>query len=275
LLIDYHLHNHFSCDSESKTADIVKRAIELGIREICITNHVETFPPKGGRGSFSYKEAFKRFAEIKKDLEEAQKELPELSIKFGIELEYVEEWMDEMSRFVNDMDFDFLIGSVHEVDKANISSSDLCGKLYKRVDEKYAYSKYFDNLYKMIEWGNFSVVGHFDVFKKGGINYYGPFQPEKYKDQIIPILKLMKEKGIGIELNTSGLGYPCNEIFPHPDILKWCLKVGVEHYTIGSDGHTIEEVGQNLDKALTLLKDVRIKTISTYEKGVPTLHNIN
>ena len=122
----------------------------------------------------------------------------------------------------------------------------------------------------MVKWGKFSVVGHFDMCKKGGVNFYGTFEPEKHKDSIIPILKLMKEKGIGIELNTSGLRYDCKEIFPHPTILKWCKEVGVEHYTISSDAHLTEDVGKDLDKALALLKDVGIETISTYEKGVPT-----
>jgi histidinol-phosphatase (PHP family) len=175
-----------------------------------------------------------------------------------------------MERFINDMDFDFLIGSVHVVDGEAISSSALCHRFYEKNDENYAYTTYFDYLYKMVNWGHFSVVGHFDICKKGGIQFYGPFHPEKYKDKIIPILELMRQKRIGIELNASGLRYDCNEIFPHPDILKWCLETGVEHYTIGSDAHTAEEVGQNLNKALSLAKEAGIKTLSTYTKRQPT-----
>ncbi len=273
MLIDYHVHNHFSSDSESETRKLAEKAIELGIQEICLTNHVETFPPNGGKGSFDYKEAINRFTEVKKDIEETQKEFPNLPIKFGVELEYVEEWMDEMKRFVNDMDFDFMIGSVHEVENSLVSSSKYCHEFYKNNPESYTYTKYFEYLYRMVEWGQFSVVGHFDICKKGGINFYGPFEPKKYKDKIIPILKLMKEKGIGIELNASGLKYDCKEIFPHPDILKWCVEIGVQHYTIGSDGHST--VGKDLNEALTLAKEVGIKTLSTYEKGVPTKFQIS
>lgn len=274
MLIDYHVHNRFSSDSTQNTSDIAKRAISLGISEICITNHVETFPPEDGEGNFSYKEASKRFAEAKKDIQKIQKEFPDLSIKFGVELEYVKEWMSEMKRFVDDMDFDFMIGSVHDVEGHLISSSKYCHEFYKSNPESYTYTKYFEYLYRMVEWGQFSVVGHFDICKKGGVNFYGPFEPEKHKDHIMPILELMKKKGIGIELNTSGLRYACKEIFPHPTILKWCKEVGVEHYTISSDAHLTEEVGKNLDKAISLLKDVGIKTISTYEKGVPTKFEI-
>ena len=87
MLIDYHLHNHFSSDSEANTKEIAQKATSLGIDEICLTNHVETFPVGGGAGSFSYEEASTRFAKVKEDLQKTQKGFPNLKIKFGIELE--------------------------------------------------------------------------------------------------------------------------------------------------------------------------------------------
>jgi histidinol-phosphatase (PHP family) len=274
MIIDYHLHNHFSPDSKSETADIAKKAVDSGIGEICITNHVETFDPETGIGAFSYGEAMDRFKKIKREIGETQKNFPDLPIKSGVELEYIPKWMDEMKRFVYDTDFDFLICSVHEVDNVIVSSSDLCHKLYEKTDEKYAYGKYFDLLYKTAEWGHFSVVGHFDICKKGGTAHYGPFRPGKYKDKIIPILNLIKRKGIGIELNARCMHEHCNELFPHPDILKWAVGIGVEHFTLGSDAHSAKDVGKNLDEALAIAKEVGIKSISTYENRQPTQFSI-
>ena len=269
MLIDYHLHNRFSSDSKLKTDEIAARAMELGISEICLTNHVETFDPATGDGIFVYDEAVKRFRKIKTDINDARKRLSRLPIKFGVELEYKEPWMDDMKRFVEKMDLDFMICSVHEIDGVIISSSDFCAQLYEKVDEKYAYTKYFDLLLKAVEWGHFSVIGHFDICKKGGVKFYGPFNPKKYKDRITAILTLVKQKGLGIELNTRCLHEKCNELFPHPDILKWAVEIGVEHFTLGSDGHKLDEVGTGLDEALAIAKDVGIKSISTYEKRVP------
>ncbi len=275
MLIDYHLHNHFSSDSETSTTDIAEKAMKIGIQEICITNHIETFDPKTSDGIFSYKEAINRFAEIQKEIQKIQKEFPNLPIKFGAELEYIEEWMPEMKRFTEEMDFDFLIGSIHVEDGVVISSSELSRTLYERVTEEYAYKKYFELLYAMVKWGNFDVVGHFDVNKKGGYEVYGPFKPKKYETEIKNILQLMKKKEIGIELNTSYLHKNCKELFPHPDILKWCVEIGIEHFTIGSDAHEPEEVGQNLDEALKIAKEAGITTISTYEKRKPTTFQIS
>ena len=42
----------------------------------------------------------------------------------------------------------------------------------------------------------------------------------------------------------------------------------------GSAGHKLNEVGTGLDEALAIAKDVGIKSISTYEKRVPTKYKI-
>jgi histidinol-phosphatase (PHP family) len=84
----------------------------------------------------------------------------------------------------------------------------------------------------------------------------------------------MKKKGIGLELNTHCLYDKCKELFPHPDILKWAVDIGIENFTLGSDGHKLNEVGTGLNEALAIAKKVGIKSISTYEKGVPTKFKI-
>ena len=275
MLIDYHIHNHFSPDSKADTVEIAKQALERGIQEICITNHVECFNEEGGGETFTIKEATKRFTAIQKEIKEVQKQFPNLPILFGAELEYVKEWMPEMKQFVHAMDFDFLIGSIHIVDGVVISGHEFADDLYGKVTEKYAYDRYFELMYKLVEWGEFDVVGHFDINKKYGCKFYGPFQPQKYKNQIMPILQLMKTKGIGIELNTVCIHDKCQDLFPHPDILKWCIEIGIEHYTISSDAHEAKKVSQYVNEGLAIAKEIGIPSISTYRKRKPTKQRHN
>jgi len=274
MLIDYHLHNRFSPDSESTSAQIAARAIERGIKEICITNHGETFAKGGGREVFTVKEALGRFEECHKEIGETQKKFPGLPIRFGAEIEYVEGWMPKLKKFVDALPFDFLIGSHHIVDGVVISSHHFAEDLFSRASEKEAYTHYFDGLLKMVEWGHFDVVGHFDINKKYGHKFYGPFQPQKYKPHITAILQAMKKKGIGMELNANCLRDKCKELFPNPDILKWCLDIGIENYTLGSDSHEWQDTGLNIAEALQIAKDAGIPTISTYIKRKPTKHSI-
>ena len=64
--------------------------------------------------------------------------------------------------------------------------------------------------------------------------------------------------------------HKCHQLFPHPEILKWCVETGIENYTLGSDAHELHEVGRHLDEALQIAKDVGIKYLSTYKKRQPT-----
>lgn len=275
MLIDYHLHNHFSPDSEEDTRKIVKRAQEMGMEDICITNHAELHDKKTGKSIFDLKEANARFKKIKQEIDEIQPEFPAVRIAFGVELEYVEGRMDKLAAFVKETPLDFVLGSVHIVKDVIISSHLFADELYKKTDEETAYHAYFDNVEKLVEWGHFDVASHFDICKKSGYKFYGPFQPEKYRGRIIPILEAMKQKGMGLELNTKCLCNKCRELFPHPTILKWALEAGIENFTLSSDAHKEKHVSAHIKDALKIAKEAGIQNIATYSKRIPTLHAIN
>ncbi|MBN2307199.1 histidinol-phosphatase [Candidatus Peregrinibacteria bacterium] len=274
MLIDYHIHNHFSPDSESDTRKIVKKALERGIREICITNHPELHDPKTGKDIFDLKKAKKIFRQIKEEIREIQKEYPQIKIGFGMEMGYHKGWMQNLKKLIEEADLDFVLGSVHVVSDVIISSHLFADDLYSKTDEETAYGIYFKNMKELVQWGHIDVIAHFDICKKFGHKFYGPFQPEKYKNQILPILKLMKTKGIGLELNTKCMKNRCKEIFPHPTILRWAAEIGLEHFTIGSDAHKASEVGRCFNEALRIAKKAKIRTLSTYQKRKPAKHTI-
>jgi len=244
------------------------------MKEICLTNHVE-WHGKEGKATLDIEEARERFKKIQAEIEEIQPHFPTLHIKLGAELEYIPKHMEDLKRFVENTPLDFILGSVHIVDGEIIASRKFAHKLFKRMDEKTAYSKYFETLKKMVQWGHFDAVAHFDIPKKGGVDFYGPFEPQKYKIEIVEILNIMKAKNIGLELNTKHVTSACHEIFPHPQILKWALETGIEHYTFSSDAHKAKDVSQHIQKALELAKSVGIKTVSTYKKRVPTKHALD
>ena len=275
MLIDYHIHNHFSPDSETDTTELVKREKNLGIKDICITNHSEGFiKGEDEAGIFDYEDAIRHFRATKEEIDNIRPQFPDMNIGFGVELQYQKEYLNDLKRFVEDIPFDFILGSIHVIDNILISGGTHAGDLFGKMNEETAYTKYFEEMLKLIEWGNFDAVAHFDIIKKYGHEHHGQFQPNKYKPIIQKILQAMKNKGIGMELNTGCLHQKCKELFPHPDILKWCLEIGIEHFTLGSDAHELEEAGRHLDEAYKIAKEVGIPTISTYEKRKTIKHKI-
>ena len=41
MFYDYHMHSSFSTDGKSTMEQMVKKSIELGLEEICFTDHVD------------------------------------------------------------------------------------------------------------------------------------------------------------------------------------------------------------------------------------------
>ena len=145
---------------------------------------------------------------------------------------------------------------------------------FPKMKEDESWEKYFDHMTKIIEWGHFDVLTHFDIVKKYGHEYYGPFKPEKYKSMIQGVLKKAIDKGMGIEHNTGALHKRWQELFPHHMILKCDLELGMEHFTLSSDGQSKERAGEFVHEALEIAKEVGLPTISTYNKRKPTKHKI-
>lgn len=271
MLIDYHIHNHFSPDSNSTTKAIVEESLKKNLSAIAITNHSEMFEEDEGEpGKVILEKDLKRFQEAQIEIEIFQKKYPMLQIGFGGEIQYDEDNMEVITELVRRTPFDFTLGSVHNLDNINISGHKFAQLFFENKTEKKAYTKYFENILKLVEWGQFNIVAHFDIIKKFGHLAYGSFKPENHKEILMRILNVMRQKGIGLELNTGSMHKRCKELFPHPDILKWAVKSGIEHFTFGSDAHEIEGIAQYFDEALNIAKTVGITHLSTYKNGQPT-----
>ena len=75
-----------------------------------------------------------------------------------------------------------------------------------------------------------------------------------YKEIIDEILRYLIDKGIGLELNTSGFRYGLGHPSPHEDILERYHDLGGEIITIGADAHSPEYFAYEFTKAQNILK---------------------
>ena len=63
--------------------------------------------------------------------------------------------------------------------------------------------------------------------------------------------------------------YGLKELNPCTDILKSYKALGGELVTIGSDAHTVEEVGRGLDRAEEVLRDAGFEYYTVYDARIP------
>ncbi len=264
LLYDYHMHTEYSPDSKMPLENLIKKAISFGLKEICITDHVDN--------EFATNYHIPNYTKFLQELEQARQKFPEITIKFGCELSLSPNLIQEAEKVSKIQDFDFIIGSSHETNNTFLfrGTDYFVGKT-----KKDAFTSYFQEILFNVQNNDcFNVYGHLDYiyrysnYPDNSLSYYD------YKDIIDETLKTLIHKGKGIEINTSGFRYGLNNIHPYLDILKAYKNLGGEIITVGSDSHQESHVYDGFDFAEKALIEAGFKYITTFDKQIPSFVKI-
>lgn len=261
IVSDYHIHSSFSGDCVEDLERICKRAKEIGIKEIAITDHMD-LDVNGTSNSDDFKLNLDEYVPTILRLKEKYKN--DLDIKLGMEFGIQRHLGEIGDKIVKEYPFDFIISSVHSVDKLLLDQNEF----WKNKTREEAHDKYFLEILKSVEnFNEFSVQGHLDfITRYGGVDKKGFIDYIRYQDIIDEILKKLISKGKGIEINTSGIRYNENRFYPCDNIVKRYFELGGEIITIGSDSHKASDLGKDFKKAYDFLESIGVKYISSFEQ---------
>ncbi len=266
--VNYHIHNYYSSDGRGSTEEVCERAFDLGFEEICFTNHAETLGDQGDDWTLDLVEARTRFEQLQHEIERIQPDYPDMRILLGAEFEFRPEWEDTLDALLDSVDFDLIIGSLHVVDGNQVSGGPAAGGYFKGRDVTEAYGCYFEKLEEMVEWGGFDVVGHFDLVKRFGVKHYGAYDVKQFESQVGNVLARIVEKGLGIEVNTSGVVQAPAEPYPGLGILKLAKEARVATVTIGTDSHVPTSLEQGLEVGELLLHKAGFNEITLFSHRI-------
>ena len=237
MLIDYHMHTRLT-DGTGVPLDYARVAVERGLDEIGCSEHA----PLGNRDTnWTLKLA---------DLDtyvgwvrEAQEKHPELSIKLGLEVDFIpgrEDWIRELAVM---HPWDFFLGSVHFIGDWPV---DLSAEGWKNQDVEQRWRQYFDLWQQAAHSGLFDSLAHPDLPKKFN------FKPKTdFTGIFTTALKTVAASGTAIEVSTAGLRKPCREIYPAENFLRLAHELNIP-ITLGSDAHIPQDVGADFGKAVAL-----------------------
>jgi len=261
MLADYHMHTSFSNDSEYNMEKAIKKAIDLGLDEICFTEHSDY----GTMGD--YVVDYKAYHEEYKKLKEKYKD--KISIKFGCEFGVQEGTINDYENDYKLYNFDFIILSNHQIEDIEFWTYK-----YQEGKTQEEYNRgYYTAILKVIQkYNSYSVLGHLDMIKR--YDKLGQYPDEKIKDLLIKILKHVIKHGKGIEVNTSSFRYGLADLTPSKYILKLYEELGGTIITIGSDTHKEEDVGCNIELVKEELRKIGYKEFCTFEKMQPIFHKL-
>ena len=226
------------------------KAIELGIDIYGFSEHAPMdFDPY-------YRLAFDEMKHYRQDVLDAKEKYKgQISILLGYEVDYLPGHMDER---VLDANVDYLIGSVHFIDKWSFDNPEFIGGWQnKDVDE--IWQAYFEATEAMAASGKFDIVGHLDLIK---VFKFLPKQDTRLLAK--NALRAIKRTDMVLEINTAGLRKPIGEMYPSRALLEEAYALDIP-ITFSSDAHAVEHIGAGYDRAISLAKEIGYTKVATFE----------
>lgn len=277
MIADYHMHTYYSDDSQYEMEKAVKKAIELGLNEICFTDHVDYGIKLEHEDYMRLNEEERKNRVANVDYEHYFEEIHQLQVKYkdritikqGMEFGIQTHTIPAFQTLFNRYDFDFIILSCHQVEDKEFWTQDF----QKGRSQQVYNERYYEEILNVIKvYKDYSVLGHLDLLKRYDLKGEYPF--EKTKEIITEILKIVIANKKGIEINTSSFYYGLNDLMPSKNILKLYHDLGGTILTIGSDSHKEEQVGAHIEEIHEELKKIGFKQICTFDKMKPIFHDL-
>jgi histidinol-phosphatase (PHP family) len=241
LPLDAHVHTDLSPDADVPIDAYAAQAVERGIAEIAITDHVDFVP---GTPAFS----FAPFGERERVAREAaERWAPHgLAIRFGVEITYDRVHEEDIRDHLAHHAYDYVIGSVHVYADSPFHAGRVAAWTAGRSLAEVV-APYFDEVRAAIRSGLFDTIGHLDFVKRYLVPHVSPAQlaaaPELYE----PLLVALLETGTALEVNSSGLRQAAGETYPARPIVERFAVLGGTAVVAGSDSHRIGSFTSGLE----------------------------
>ena len=190
----------------------------------------------------------------------------QIELLFGLELGLQPHLKKEIPALADSMDFDFLIGSTHVVDRM-----DPYEDIYFQGRTEYeSYHRYFEVLLENLKtFSCFDSCGHLDYVVRYGPNQNRNYSYTAFREILDEILKTLVDKQIALECNTAGFKYGLGHPNPTEEILRRYRELGGELLTLGSDAHQPKHLAYDFARAGELLKTCGFQYYTVYKKRQP------
>ena len=257
-----HTHTTF-CDGADSAEDIVISAIELGCDTLGFSGHSPITRSDGwamtDEGRLAYIKEIQRLREKYGD---------RISILLGIERD---------AQTPNDgYPYDFVIGSVHSVDKngRSIDVDESFSKFSELLFEYYGGDwlelcrDYYALESTVVDKTDCDIIAHFDLITKYNEKHtFIDIENAEYQRIALDALDCLIEKKRIFEINTGAISRGWKSVpYPAPFLLKRLAERGAD-VMITSDCHSKSAILGGFDDAVEYARECGIKCVCVYKNG--------
>jgi len=248
---DYHIHSWFS-DGKAAPEDYIAPAVAAGLNEIGFSEHLVLFSePLDWSMNISDVQGYLTHI---KNLKENTRDI---IIRTGLEVDFFAGKAEEIQSYLNKMELDYVIGSVHYLGDESV---DKAPEFYEEKNLDKLFESYFDLVSEAAASGLFDMMAHCDL-----VRIYG-FKPSFDPSSLYRKLAInLKTHNVAFELNTNGRNRPLGDFYPDRRFLHIFREENVP-VCINSDAHMPSRVGQYFDEAYQLLRDTGYTEMAVFEK---------
>lgn len=270
---NYHSHTNY-CDGSSDPEDYISRAIDEKLVAYGFSAHAPM------KLSIDWCVKDNQFDNYLSKIEKLKNNYyDKIQIYNGLEIDYIPGISGRDKHLNKDLVLDYFIGSIHFVEQFNDGmpwgidhNFEIFQHGLKEIfknDIKAAVVRYYELTREMLITDQPDIVGHVDKIKM--FNKEGKYFKESekwYKDQVLKTLKIIKESGVIVEVNTRGFyHYNQTELYPSEWILE-LIKEWQIPLMINSDCHRPEEITGGIAHAANRLQKLGTNKIWSLIDGL-------
>lgn len=174
-------------------------------------------------------------------------------VRIGLEVDFVPDKNAELWQAIAGREWDFLIGSVHEIDGILFEQPQKRG----REEGEALWLRYFELLRAAVSCGKFSLVSH--PVRMRATN---PFLPSRLDDELEHLAAEAARHNVALEIN----GY---DILTYSSLVKRLVRACALQRTpisVGSDAHIPHGIAQGHKLSAEFLREVGIEKVRIWKK---------
>jgi histidinol-phosphatase (PHP family) len=179
-----------------------------------------------------------------------------LDVRLGLEVDFVPEKNEEIQASLRGYDWDFLIGSVHEIDGQQFEQD----RQHSAAEGEALWLRYYQLLRAAVQSGWFSLISH-------PLRLYttDPYLPPGLDQEIEQLAAEATHHNVALEIN----GY---DVLHYPHMVQRLVRACALHHTpisVGSDAHNPRQIAQAHKQTGKLLHEAGISRVRIWKQRMP------
>jgi histidinol-phosphatase (PHP family) len=197
------------------------------------------------------------FAAYRQGAQEAA-ERAQLDVRLGLEIDFIPGKNEQIHKVIQQYQWDFWIGSIHEVDGLFFEDEDL---RWDREEGEALWLRYMVLLREAVNSGYFQVVSHPVRMAR-----QNPHVPASLDEELEHLAAEATARNVALELN----GYDMKQ---YPHLVRRVARACASQRTpisVGSDAHRFQDIASKHPETEAMMREAGLTHIRTWKQGTPS-----